>query len=294
MIRTKFATCRVLRQHLVNKISLCLLWLSIWAFVAPLTAQWLHYPSAGVPHKPNGDIDYQAPAPRTPDGKPDFSGVWSRDNAPPKGAGKPWGTSGGGELRSVFVDIAWGLEGGVPYQPWAAELANKRKVREGIDGPETHCEPLFLLQRMSSPGVKKFVQSPGVLLMLWERNMEYRQVFTDGRPLPEDPNPSRQGYSSGKWDGDTLVVETIGFKDGLWADGFGSPLTDAAKVTERLRRPTYGQMHVEVTVDDPKAYTRPWTVALRYNIMPDTDLLEQYLCENERDSRHLVLDTGQR
>jgi hypothetical protein len=186
----------------------------------------------------------------------------------------------------VFVDIAWGLKE-VPYQPWAAELNKQRKLRDGIDGQETRCQPLFVLQKMAFPGPKKIIQTPGLLLVLWERNMEYRQIFTDGRPLPVDPNPSWQGYSSGKWEDDTLVVETSGFRDGLWADGFGSPLTDAAKVTERFRRPNYSQMEIEVTVDDPKAYTRPWTIKLNQYIMLDTDLLEQYLCENEKDVVHM-------
>src|SRR5439155_12578622 len=129
-------------------------------------------------------------------------------------------------------------------------------------GQETRCQPLFLLQKLAFPGPRRIVQIPGMLLMLWERNREYRQIFTDGRPLPVDPNPGWNGYSSGKWDGDTLVVETAGFRDGVWADGFGSPITDAAKVTERIRRPDYGHIEIEVTVDDPKAYTRPWTVTL--------------------------------
>jgi len=267
--------------------------LRIWIMTAPLTAQWLHYPTPGVPRTPNGEIAYAAPAPKTADGKPDFSGIWSPNSAAPVGTGKTWGTTGGGRLRSIFVDIGWGLVDGAPYQPWAAELTHKRQAREGIDGPETRCEPLFLLTRMAAPSPKKFVQLPGLLLILWERNMEFRQIFTDGRPLPEDPNPSWQGYSSGKWDGDTLIVETIGFKDGLWADGFGSPVTDATKVTERFRRLTYGQMFVEVTVDDPKAYTRPWTVKLTYDNWPDTDLLEQYLCENEKDVKHMPVGASQ-
>jgi hypothetical protein len=256
---------------------------------ASMIAQWLYYPSPGVPRTAEGKANLSAPAPRTPDGKPDFSGLWSPGYSPQVGVGKVWGTTGGGQLKSVFVDIAWALKE-VPYQPWAAELAAQRKVREGIDGPETLCQPLFVLQRLTFPGgPKKIIQTPGLLVMLWERNMEFRQIFTDARPLPVDPNPSWQGYSSGKWEGDTLVVQTAGFRDGLWADGFGSPLTDAAKVTERIRRPNYGRMEVEVTVDDPKAYTRPWTVTLMSNIILDTELLEQYLCENEKDVAHMIV-----
>ena len=129
---------------------------------------------------------------------------------------------------------------------------------------------------------------PGVLVFLHERNMEFRQVFTDARPLPVDPNPSWSGYSSGKWDKDTLVVQTTGFRDGLWADFAGSPLTDAATIAERFRRPTFDRLEVEVTVNDPKAYTRPWTVRLNQHIALDTDLLEYACLENEKDVAHLT------
>jgi hypothetical protein len=136
--------------------------------------------------------------------------------------------------------------------------------------------------------LRKILRLPDLLVILSEFAVGYRQIFTDGRPLPVDPNPSFVGYSSGKWDGDTLVVETIGFKDGLWIDRGGSPLTDAAKLTERFRRVNYGKLEIEVTVDDPKAYTAPWTITLGFTIVLDTDLLEYHCLENERDKAHLV------
>jgi hypothetical protein len=146
--------------------------------------------------------------------------------------------------------------------------------------------PLGALQMMAHPLPKKIIQIPGVLVVLHERNMEFRQIFTDGRPLPADQNPSWSGYSTGTWEKDTLVVQTSGFRDGLWADFNGSPLTDAARLTERIRRPTYGRLEVEVTVDDPKAYTRPWTIHLNQHIALDTDLLEYACLENEKDVAH--------
>ena len=132
------------------------------------------------------------------------------------------------------------------------------------------------------------VQTPGLLLILNEYNKTYRQIFTDGRPLPTDPQPTWDGYSIGKWDGDTVVVETTGFRDGIWLDASGDPLTDAAKVTERFRRVNYGHLEIEFTVDDPKAYTKPWTVKLNQILALNTDLLDYICLENERDLRHLV------
>ena len=137
------------------------------------------------------------------------------------------------------------------------------------------------------PLPKRIMQAPGLLTIVHEFNSNYRQVFIDGRPLPVDPNPSWLGYSSGVWDADTLVVRTIGFRDGLWADTRGNPLTDAATITERIRRPNFGTLMVEVTVDDPKAYTAPWTVTITQGLKADTDLLEYICMENEKDLEHL-------
>jgi hypothetical protein len=132
------------------------------------------------------------------------------------------------------------------------------------------------------------VQVPGLIVMLHEFNASYRQIFTDGRPLPVDPQPSWNGYSSGRWEGNTFVVETNGLRDDLWLDMSGNPMTDAARVTERIRRPTFGRLEVEFTVDDPKAYTRPWTVLLKQSIVVDTDLIDEICLENERSTRHMV------
>jgi hypothetical protein len=115
----------------------------------------------------------------------------------------------------------------------------------------------------------------------------YRQIFLDGRPLPDDPTPSWNGYSTASWEGDTLVVRTIGFRDDLWLDMAGSPMTEAAKMTERLRRPSYGTLEVQVTIDDPKAYTRPWTVQMNQMITLDTELIDEMCLENEKSSTRM-------
>ena len=187
-----------------------------------------------------------------------------------------------------FFDIGWGIKDGLPYQPWAAELVKTRMARNGMDDPTSHCLPGGPVKGHTERLFRKVVQTPGLILILNERNVSYRQIFTDGRPLPQDPNPSFSGYSSGRWEGDVLVVQTNGLQDGLWLDRDGSPLTAAARLTEHFRRITFGKMEVEVTVDDPKAYTAPWTVKVTHLIVPDTELLDYNCLENEKDGAHLV------
>jgi hypothetical protein len=254
-----------------------------YAVSPTIEAQWIRYPTAGVPKTRDGRPNLSARAPRTADGKPDFSGVWQNG-----GYGPPGGEGLGATPKTVFFDLSFGMGGPPPFQPWAAKLAAQRKHDEAKDNPDARCLPLGPLQMLAHPLPKKILQSPGLVVILHERNMEFRQIFTDGRPLPEDPQPSWYGYSSGRWEGDTLVVETIGLRDGLWADFYGSPLTDQARMTERFRRPNYGTLEVRVTIDDPKAYTKPWTVNVNQHIALDTDLLEYACLENEKDVPHLV------
>jgi hypothetical protein len=187
-----------------------------------------------------------------------------------------------------WVDFGARLPGGLPYQPWAAELVKRRRVDYGKDDPPTHCMPLGTPRMLVDPLYRKFVQTPELLVILNERDAGYRQIFIDGRPLPKDPQPSFNGYSTGKWEGDTLVVQTNGLRDGMWLDRIGSPLTDAAKLTERFRRVNYGTMEIDVTIDDPKAYTKPWTVKVMEYIVLDTELLDSICLENEKDAVHLV------
>ena len=250
-----------------------------------LSAQWIKYPTPRVPKTSTGAPNLNAPTPRAADGKPDFSGIWEpvkNRRCPPNGCFDM-------EVPEEFFNAGWSLKNGLPYQPWAAAAVKERQEQNGKDDPVTHCRPPGVLQLHTTPQLRKILRMPpDLLVILSEFAVGYRQIFTDGRPLPVDPNPSFLGYSSGKWDGDTLVVNTIGFNDGQWIDRGGSPMTDAAKLTERFRRINYGKLEIAVTVDDPKAYTAPWTITLGYTIVLDTDLLEYHCAENERDSTHLV------
>jgi hypothetical protein len=257
---------------------------AVMVALAPLHAQWLKYPTPGVPKKSDGSPNLSAPAPRTADGRPDLSGVWDIDHnrpCPPEGCADM-------EVGQEFVDFGWGLKGGLPLQPWAADLKQKRMEEYGKDDPASHCLPGGLAKNHTTPLLRKIVQTPGLLVILYERNATFRQIFLDGRPLPEINLPSANGYSSGKWEGDTLVVQSAGFTDGLWLDRNGSPMTDAAAVTERFRRVNFGRLEIEVTVSDSKAYKNPWTVKLTHLLVPDTDLVDYICLENERDIPHLV------
>jgi len=251
------------------------------------SAQWLNYPTAGVPKTPSGLPNLGAPTPRTPAGTPDLSGIWEPENT------LPCDPNDGGDnctdipIGEQFLNIAARLKGGLPYQPWAADLSKVRAEGRGKDDPSVRCLPNGVPRANTIPTFKKIVQVPGMLVILDEYNATYRQIFVDGRPFPVDPQPTWNGYSVGKWNGDTLIVETIGLRDGLWLDGMGNPLTDAAKVTERLRRVNFGNLEIEVTVDDPKAYTKPWTVTLNHFIVLNAELIDYICVENEKDASHL-------
>jgi hypothetical protein len=245
--------------------------------------QWLHYPTADVPKKADGTPDLTAPAPRLPDGKPDFSGIWhtARRNPCTDELSRfiPCIEIGGSPLaRNLGLD----MPGGLPYQSWAAELVKQRTADQGVDDPHVRCLPDNPPRAWGMPHLTKAVHTPKLLVLLYEVNAMYRQVFIDGRPLPADPNPGWNGYSTAKWDGDTLVVQTAGFRDNLWIDMSGSPMGESATMTERIRRPNYGTLELEITVDDPKVYTRPWTVKMSQNIELDTELIDEFCLENEK------------
>ena len=255
--------------------------LIVAAVLAP--AQWVHYPTAGIPRTKEGKPDLSASTPRTKDGKPDFSGVWEVEHnrpCPPGGCDDMW-------IPQEFLNIGWSLKDGLPYQPWAADIVKQTQTDRSKD-PNSQCLPIGMVRMYTTPLFRKVVQTPGLLIILTEREVTYRQIFTDGRPLPVDPQPSWAGYSSGKWEGDTLVIQTSGFRDGIWLDASGSPLTETAKITERIRRVNFGKLEVEITVDDLKAYTKPWTIKLTQMLAPDTDLLDYYCIENEKDRPHIV------
>ena len=185
------------------------------------------------------------------------------------------------------VNIGIDMPGGLPYQPWLAALVAQRTANQAIDDPHIRCLPDLFLRAYGLPHFLKFVQTPDLLLMLNEYNGLYRQVFTDGRPLPKAPNPSWQGYSTATWSGDALVIDSVGFRDDSWIDWDGSVLTEAAKVRERIRRPDFGHLDIEMTVDDPKAYTKPWTVSLRQQFAADTELIDEICAEGEKFSKKI-------
>jgi hypothetical protein len=254
---------------------------------ASLAAQWIKYPTAGVPRTKDGKANLTAPVPRGSDGKPDLSGMWIiADSLPcPKIITDNFGEC----LEKVSIalstaDLNRVVPGGLPFTPWSLEVL-KQRAKE-LD-PHVKCMPSNFPRMFTLPHITKFVQTRGLLILMNEYNASYRQIFTDGRPLPDDPQPSWNGYSTAKWEGDTLVVQSNGFRDDLWMDTVGSPLTNAAKVTERFRRPNFGTLEIEATVNDPKAYTRPWTVKIIHKLVVDTELIDEVCLEGESSSKHL-------
>jgi hypothetical protein len=264
---------------------------------APLSAQWAAYPTARVPKNAGGQPDLNAPPPRTPDGKPDLSGIWQNPRGAAavlldaSGTGAPAAAGTAAPARNtgmnLFRDIGTGVKGGLPIQPWAAELVKRRQADNSKDNPDAHCLPMGIMQFHNHPQPRKIVQTSDLILIMYEANFGLRQIFMDGRPLPgADAEPWWYGYSVGRWEGDTLVVETRGFIDEGWLDIIGNPLTDAAKVTERFRRPNYGNLEIEITVDDPKAYTSPWTVTVKQGIVLNNEMIE-FICI-DKDAGHYV------
>jgi len=255
---------------------------------APAAAQWVGYPTAGVPRKADGKVDMTAPAPRLANGKPDFSGIWISDRTEP-GQETISDTSSlpsGRHMANMGVDF----EGGLPYQPWQLPIVKRRTENLAIEDPHIRCLPDFFLRAYGLPHMLKFVHTPELLVMLNEMNAGYRQVFTDARALPDTPAPSWQGYSSAKWDGDTLVVDTIGMRDDTWIDWNGSVVTEAAKIREEIRRLDFGHIEIKATVDDPKGFTKPWTVTLRQRVVVDAELIDEVCLENEQFVKRMGLD----
>lgn len=254
---------------------------------SPLYAQWLHNPSKGVP-RVAGKVIMKAPAPRMADGKPDLSGIWISDRTP-VGGDSP---SSADELPSsrLMQNIGVELKGGMlPYQPWLAKLVKQRTANLAIDDPHIRCLPDNFVRAYGLPHMLKFVHTPDILVVLNEMNAGYRQVFTDARPLPDDPAPSWQGYSSAHWDADTLVIDTIGIRNDTWIDWSGSEVTEQAKVREAISRPDFGHLDIQLTVDDPGAYTKPWTVKMRQRIVVDAELIDEVCLENEQFVQRMKL-----
>ncbi len=264
-----------------------------------LFGQWPAYPTAGVPKTADGKPDLTAPAPRTPDGKPDLSGVWLYARPPAVPGITPAQVTAPAERstpdiiplavrQSQFWNLGAAFKDGLPFQPWAAELHRQRVASNSKDNPDAHCLPLGLMQLHTHGQPRKMIQTPNVIAILYEANGGVRQIFTDGRSVPKDAEPWWFGYSAGKWDGDTLVVETVGLRDLGWLDVEGSPFTESGRILERFHRVDYGHLEIEVTIDDPKAYTKPWTVVVHQRVLLDTDLIEFICQENEKDQPHLA------
>ncbi|MGB6945505.1 MAG: hypothetical protein WBE37_24115 [Bryobacteraceae bacterium] len=244
------------------------------AMSVSLTAQWPNHPTPGMPRTPDGKPDLSAPAPRLANGKPDLSGVWRVKQS--------------SYLTYVTSDLK-----ADEIRPWAAAVYKQRADDYRKDSDGIACLPPGPKAGISGLAFPmKIVQTPNLMVVLYEYETIYRQIFTDGRGLPEDPNPTWMGYTIGHWDGDTLVATTAGFNDRTTLDLGGHPHTEALRVTERFRRRDTGHIDLEVTLDDPKAYTRAWTLPVELDLIPDGELIE-YFCENERDARHLVGKVGQ-
>jgi hypothetical protein len=258
-----------------SRIHLLASLLAVCAMSATTMAQWPDYPMTNVPRTKDGKVDLSAPPQRTPDGKIDLSGFWLPTN-PVK------------HLLNLAADLP---PGSVPLQPWAEAVLKERIETNGKDHPGVRCWPSGIPEKLNIPDGLKLVQTPDVMIFLHESRTIYRQVFTDGRKLPrvpEEAQPMWMGYSVGRWEGDTFIVETIGQNGKTWLDMRGLPGTEALRVVERYTRPSIGRIYIDVTIDDPKAYTRPWDVRLSWDLKPDWELIESICEENNRDVPHMV------
>lgn len=253
------------RSAIPRAAALCSSLVFLGAFAASAQAQWLEYPTPGIPRTADGAADLSAETPLLANGKPDLSGLWENDNP-------------GRYLGNLAAD----LDDGAPLRPWARALLEERIERRGVDDPNAYCLPSGIVAKHAVPAPFKIIQRPELLVILYESRTTYRQILTDGRPLPDDPQPSWHGYSVGHWEGDTLVVESSGFNGKFWLDVRGLPASEELRVVERFTRPTFGELVVEITIDDPKAYEETWSVTQSMSYLPDTDLIEHVCEENNR------------
>lgn len=292
-----------------------------------IAAQWPKHQEAGVPRDAKGGVRMDAPPPRTADGKPDLSGMWiraDRDPLPPELAGLfgpregqtgRGGRGAGGEVAverqidpfppdpkspplATFFELGANIPGGLPLTPWAAELKKQRMATDSKDNPDANCMPMGLTQFHMQPQPRKIIQTPKVIVIAYEANYGLRYIYTDGRTLPKqgDPQPWWYGYSVGRWEGDTLVVETNNIRGAesgpydAWLDVRGSPHSDQAKFTERFRRPIFGKLEIDVTLEDPKAYTKPFTIRINQRVMADEEPIEFVCNENQQFRRRVKID----
>ena len=269
------------------------IWIVIALLAAPafMRAQWLNHPTPGIPRTPDGKPNLSARTPRAADGKPDLSGLWQTEPAPPAMLESliPGATNGSGDeppsqyFINIFADFK---PGEAPLKPATAALLRQLEQTYAKVSPLSHCLPEGMPLAEMAPAPYKIIQTPGMTVMLYERDTTFRQVYTDGRKLPDDPQPTWLGYSVGKWDGDSFVVDTLGFNDRSWLDARAHTHSDAMRMTERFHRLDFGHMEVLLTIDDPTTYTMPFTIKLRQRLLPDSDLLEDFCAENEKDLRH--------
>jgi hypothetical protein len=270
------------------------IWILIALAAGPccVQAQWLNQRTAGIPRTPDGKPNLAARTPRTAEGRPNLSGLWQTAAATPEMLERliPGATNGAGEepLSQYFINILSDFKPDeAPMRPAAAALFLQRGKAFSKESPLSHCLPEGMPLVEMAPAPYKIIQTAGLTVMLYERDTTFRQVYTDGRKLPDDPQPSWLGYSVGKWDGDSLVVDTVGFNDRGWLDARGHMHSEALHLTERFHRVDFGHMEVQLTINDPKTYTRPFTIQLKQRLQADTDLLESFCAENEKDSRHI-------
>jgi len=240
--------------------------------IAPATqAQWINYPTPGIPRTADGKPDLSAPVPKAADGHPDLSGVWSSDSRP---------------LQVIAPSAS------IPFQPWSEKLSQERaNGARGKDDPAAHCVP-GMPKLLVLPYPYKIAQFPGMMVMLYEGFTTFGQIFTDGRALPRDPQPAWLGYSVGKWDRDTFVVDTIGVNENTWLDNAGRPHSDAMHLTERYHRTDFGHMDMQLTIDDPKAYTKPWNSVRTWYLRPDWEIMEYSCEENNKDLKEGHIKEG--
>src|SRR5580658_1678782 len=288
-----------LKMQIKSNASISMISAALVALVAGasmLLAQWPKHPTEG-PKTESGELDMKAPAPKAADGHPDLSGLWRPMRRNPgnlKGNGKGTGAPArapGEPPAAQFGDVGAGFEKGLPYTEWGRKTRDERKANDSVDNPDAHCRPLGLMQLHTHPFEKKIVQGNGAVVIMYNANNDVRQILTNGQALPEvGPQlaPWWYGYSVGKWEGDTLVVTTVGFRDDVWLDVNGSPLTGTGKIVERFTRPNFGTLQIDVTIEDPKAYTEPFTVRVMQQLMLNTELFES-VCE-DRDAVHYLGD----
>ena len=259
---------------------ICRVCLAVALCTAAAPAQWMDYKTPGIPRSTDGKVNLSAPVPKAADGKPDLTGLWQKTRTP----GQRVTTLAMGPNLEDFMRPGEKIP---PLLPAAEALHQQRMANFMKDRPSARCLPHGIPDQMLIGVPLKIVQNPGVTYILYEEFARFRQIFTDGRGPAPVSNPAWLGYSIGRWDGDWFVVDTRGFNDKSWLDDSGRPHTEALHTIEKFRRPDFGHLNVEITIDDPQAYTKPWSFPMEFRFLADTDFIED-VCDNEKDSSHSV------